>query len=140
MRWPGIETLYAPILRQTPIFDDTPEGNSRWSELHKRVVEHNIRVISTYYTRITVQRLSQLLDLQPAQAEESLADLVSSKTVYAKIDRPAGIVDFEPKKDDADRLNDWTNDLGKLLGLVERTTHVIGKELAIHRAGLAVSH
>ncbi len=138
MRWPGIESLYGPSLRNTAVFANTPDGNDRWEELHKRVVEHNIRVLSKYYTRITLQRLAALLDLPLAQAEEALTNLVSGKSVYAKIDRPAGIVDFEPKKEEADRLNDWTNDLGKLLDLVERTSHVIGKELAIHRAGLTV--
>jgi 26S proteasome regulatory subunit N5 len=38
-------------------------GQKRWSELHKRVIEHNIRVIAKYYTRITTKRLTQLLDL-----------------------------------------------------------------------------
>ncbi|KDN44380.1 putative RPN5-26S proteasome regulatory subunit [Tilletiaria anomala UBC 951] len=138
MRWPGIEALYGPLLRNSAAFAPDADGNARWEDLHKRVVEHNIRVVSKYYTRITLARLAQLLDLPQAQAEQSLADLVSSKTVYAKIDRPAGIVDFETKQQDEDRLNVWANDLGRLLDLVERTSHVIGKELAIHRAGLVV--
>jgi 26S proteasome regulatory subunit N5 len=60
MRWPGIEGLYGPTLRATPVFapDTTlgtktssrtdevkPEGvskpgDARWEDLHKRVVEH----------------------------------------------------------------------------------------------------
>lgn len=60
MRWPGIETLYGPTLRQSPVFAvdsklgvktgpksegktteavDKP-GDVRWEELHKRVIEH----------------------------------------------------------------------------------------------------
>jgi hypothetical protein len=196
MRWPGIETLYAPILRQSPIFAASSEGakskkgDDRWEALHKRVIEHvrrfslssaflvfnvlnltftfplflysflalrhppgflpphsfafssypnlnslllpfspsplsllfpnhqNIRVVSTYYTRITLPRLSQLL---------TLSALVVSKTVFARIDRPQGIVDFRKKKGSDEVLNDWSGDLEKMLGLIEKTSHLINK-------------
>ncbi|SAM61718.1 probable RPN5-26S proteasome regulatory subunit [Ustilago bromivora] len=150
MRWPGIETLYGPLLRQSPTFNPASkpkiapskegekpkEGNHRWEELHKRVVEHNIRVISQYYTRITLKRLSELLDLSPAQSESSLADLVSSGTIFAKMDRPSGLVNFEKKKSNADVLNDWSADTNKLMATVEKVTHLVEKEWAIHRAGI----
>ncbi|KAK0549255.1 proteasome regulatory particle subunit [Tilletia horrida] len=137
MRWPGIETLYGPTLRSTDIFAQADEeGEKRWEELHKRVVEHNIRVVSKYYTRITLPRLSQLLDLPQAQAESSLAKLVSSGIVYAKIDRPAGIVNFERKRTHEDVLNAWSRDMEKLLDLVERTNHLVAREMSIQRAGL----
>ncbi|SNX81901.1 probable RPN5 - 26S proteasome regulatory subunit [Melanopsichium pennsylvanicum] len=150
MRWPGIETLYGPMLRQTATFLPTStsqtvkvedgktvkDGNHRWEELHKRVVEHNIRVISHYYTRITLKRLSELLDLSASQSESSLADLVSSGTIYAKMDRPAGLVDFEKRKSNADVLNQWSGDMNKLMGTVEKVTHLVEKEWAVHRAGI----
>ncbi len=60
MRWPGIETLYGPALRQSPVFAPRSKlgvktgskaegkkveevgnpGEARWEELHKRVIEH----------------------------------------------------------------------------------------------------
>jgi 26S proteasome regulatory subunit N5 len=40
MRWPGIEALYGPLLRATPTFEPGTDGDYRWEELHKRVVEH----------------------------------------------------------------------------------------------------
>ncbi|KAK0524645.1 proteasome regulatory particle subunit [Tilletia horrida] len=137
MRWPGIEELYGPTLRATTVFSQgDAEGDKRWEELHKRVVEHNIRVISKYYTKITLPRLSQLLDLPQAQAEASLAKLVSSGIVYAKIDRPAGIVNFERKRTHEDVLNAWSRDMEKLLDLVERTNHLVAREMSVQRAGL----
>lgn len=52
---------------------------------------------------------------------------MTSKTVYAKIDRPAGIVDFvKPKKGD-EVLNEWSSDVGKLMGLIEKSCHLIAK-------------
>jgi len=60
MRWPGIEEIYGPALRQSLVFSpnstlglktgagaegkDPSEigqpGDIRWEELHKRVIEH----------------------------------------------------------------------------------------------------
>lgn len=137
MRWPGIENLYAPILRSTPTFDASTElGAYRWEELHKRVVEHNIRVISKYYTRITLPRLAELLDLPVAEAESSLCSLVTSKTVWAKIDRPAQVISLEKKKGAEEHLNEWSSDINKLMGLVEDASHLINRERAVVRAGI----
>lgn len=36
MRWPGIEALYGPFLRTTPVFS----AEKRWEDLHTRVIEH----------------------------------------------------------------------------------------------------
>ncbi|GFR65657.1 26S proteasome non-ATPase regulatory subunit 12 [Elysia marginata] len=38
-------------------------GEKRWADLKNRVVEHNIRVMAKYYTRIRMQRMATLLDL-----------------------------------------------------------------------------
>ncbi|EPQ29074.1 uncharacterized protein PFL1_03363 [Pseudozyma flocculosa PF-1] len=137
MRWPGIETLYGPMLRSTATFAPGKEGDHRWEELHKRVVEHNIRVVAKYYTKIRLSRLAQLLDLSPEASESSLASLVSSGTVFAKMDRPAGVINFEAKKSNADILNAWSNDLQRLMGTVEKVTHLVEKEWAVHRAGIS---
>ncbi|KAI6008354.1 hypothetical protein F5J12DRAFT_73693 [Pisolithus orientalis] len=117
MRWPGIEALYGPFLRVTPVFSVAKQ----WEDLHTRVIEHNIRVVAYYYTRITLSRLTTLLDLTPQQTEETLARLVVSKTIWARIDRPAGIVNFKSKRTTEDVMNDWSSDMQRLLGLAEKT-------------------
>ncbi|CEH17543.1 26S proteasome regulatory complex, subunit RPN5/PSMD12 [Ceraceosorus bombacis] len=138
-KWPGIQELYGPLLRSTPTFAVGADGDYRWEELHKRVVEHNIRVVSKYYTKITLARLATLLDLSVEEAEKSLAALVTSATVWAKIDRPAGVVNFERRKETSEHLNAWSNDMGQLLGLVEKTCHLISREHAISKAGLVAA-
>ncbi|ODN95273.1 26S proteasome regulatory subunit N5 [Cryptococcus wingfieldii CBS 7118] len=138
MRWKGIEDIYGTTLRQSPIFASGStlgkKIDKRWEELHKRVVEHNIRVVATYYSRITLPRLSALLDLPPLTTERTLCQLVTSKTVYARIDRPAGIVDFRKKQNVNGTLNGWSGDLGKMLDLVEKASHLVSKEYAMHEA------
>ncbi|KAF9015569.1 hypothetical protein BDQ17DRAFT_1229505 [Cyathus striatus] len=117
MRWPGIEGIYGEFLRKTPVF----ASDKRWEDLHTRVIEHNIRVVAQYYTRITLPRLTSLLDLSPRQTEEILSRLVVSGTIWARIDRPAGVVNFRSKRSAEDVMNDWSSDMQKLLGLVEKT-------------------
>ncbi|KAI8080328.1 PCI domain-containing protein, partial [Thamnidium elegans] len=129
MRWSQIEESYGELLSASAAFNkSTEEGQKRLKELHNRVVEHNIRVIAKYYTRISTKRLTQLLDLNEKDAEEFLSKLVVSKTIYARIDRSAGVVNFQTKKDANEILNDWSSDINSLLNLIEKTCHLISKE------------
>ncbi|KDQ63363.1 hypothetical protein JAAARDRAFT_120129 [Jaapia argillacea MUCL 33604] len=117
MRWPGIESIYGPFLRTTSVFS----SDKRWEDLHTRVIEHNIRVVAKYYTRITLPRLTSLLDLTRQQTEETLCRLVVSGTIWARIDRPTGVVNFRATRSAEDVMNDWSSDMQKLLGLVEKS-------------------
>ncbi|KAI0734653.1 PCI-domain-containing protein [Fomitopsis betulina] len=117
MRWPGVEGMYGPHLRPATVF----KSDKLWEDLHTRVIEHNIRIVSQYYTRITLARLTQLLDLTQQKAEDTLCRLVVSGTVWAKIDRPAGTVNFRKSKSAEDVMNDWSSDMQRLLSLVEKT-------------------
>lgn len=133
MRWPSIDTNFGPHLTSTDIFSSTtsdtdPKAHQRYLDLRKRVIEHNVRVIAKYYTRIHFKRLTSLLDLPAAETEKYLSDLVTSKTIYARIDRPGGVVSFEKKRDADEVLNEWSGNMKGLLGLLERIDHLITKE------------
>lgn len=133
MRWPAIESNFGKQLTSTDIFDHTkneedPKAHQRWLDFRKRVIEHNVRVIAKYYTRIHFSRLTSLLDLPAQETEKYISDLVTSKTIYARIDRPAQIVTFEKKRDADEVLNEWSGNMKSLLGLLERIDHLITKE------------
>mmetsp|Transcript_62058 Transcript_62058/g.116037 ORF Transcript_62058/g.116037 Transcript_62058/m.116037 type:complete len:459 (+) Transcript_62058:79-1455(+) len=123
-------------LKQHAIFQDTPhEGAAeRWELLKKRVVQHNIKVISEYYEQIHTKRLCELVGLGDRETEDELSELVCSKFVYARIDRPAGTIKFGKKQTYVDRLNGWSDSITKMLDLVENTSHLIQKEQMIHAA------
>lgn len=72
-------------------------------------------------------RLTELLDLPPHTTERTLCKLVTDKTVYARIDRPAGIVTFKQQKTHYQTLNEWSGDVSKILSLVEKTSHLVSK-------------
>lgn len=50
-----------------------------------------------------------------------LSRLVVDGSVYAKIDRPNGIVNFQGRKSAEDVMNEWSSDVTKLMGLVEKS-------------------
>jgi 26S proteasome regulatory subunit N5 len=138
--WTTFQMNYGVVLREgvpdcptTGVFAADEElGRLQWEDLRKRVIEHNLRVVAQYYTRITMQRLSELLSLSSDESEEFLSQLVIKKTIYARIDRPAGIVTFRENKDPNEVLNEWSHNLNSLMALVSKTTHLINKEEMVH--------
>ncbi|KAF1875575.1 hypothetical protein Lal_00006204 [Lupinus albus] len=113
-------------------------GKEAAEDLRQRIIEHNILVVSKYYARITLKRLADLLCLSVQEAEKHLSEMVVSKALVAKIDRPMGIVSFQTVKDSNDILNSWAANLEKLLDLVEKSCHQIHKETMVHKAALKV--
>ena len=107
---------FGPHLCGTDVFDaqtqqsSENQANRRWQDLRKRVIEHNVRVVAKYYTRIQMGRLTQLLDLTEEETEKYISELVTLKTIYAKIDRPARLVNFAKPRDADDVLNEWSSD------------------------------
>ena len=68
-------------------------------------------------------------------AEKFLSDMVTSKMVYARMDRPSGIVSFLKPHNPNATLTEWTSNIGELLKLVETSCHLINKERMVHAAG-----
>ncbi|KIW31760.1 uncharacterized protein PV07_03357 [Cladophialophora immunda] len=133
MRWPMVEQQYGEHLCSTDIFSKTPDASdsqaqTRYEALRHRVIEHNVRVIAKYYTRITFPRLTELLDLSDDETEKYISDLVTKKTVYARIDRPARVVSFEVKRGPDEVLDEWGNSMKGLLQLLERVGHLMQRE------------
>jgi 26S proteasome regulatory subunit N5 len=127
------EIINYPIANQAELesYASFAQGNlaQHWREtLHRRIIQHNIRIASMYYQRIHGARLAQLLQLEPDRLEVEIASMVSEGAVYAKIDRPNDIVRFSQPKNPEAVLTEWSSDIDKLLHLVETTTHMINKE------------
>ena len=79
-----------------------------------------------------------MLDLPTNEAEERLCELVTSRGLAAKVDRPSGIVRFGARKSSAETLNQWSGSITKLLNLVEKTCQQIQKESMVHKVPLVV--
>lgn len=147
MRWPIVSQQFGPHLCESDVFSaekstsptgDDNKSHQRWEDLRKRVIEHNVRVVAKYYTRIQFTRLTELLDLTEDETEKYISELVTAKTIYAKIDRPARLVSFKKPSDADDVLNEWSGNMKSLLGLLERIDHLITKEEMMARINVAV--
>jgi 26S proteasome regulatory subunit N5 len=133
MNLTDIEQLYYPELSQLPPFANPTEAKLLFEDLSLRIIEHNIRVIAKYYNRIRTLRLAQLLHLDIPDTEKHLSRLVVSGAVFAKIDRPHGIISFKKTEQPSDVLNAWSSDIETLLGLTENTCHLIHRENMVHK-------
>lgn len=134
IKWTGLCEHYEGELFKTCVFNkNTEAGQKSFQTLKHRVVEHNIRVMAKYYTRITLKRMCDLLGLPINETEEFLCSMVTNKTISAKIDRPAGIINFARNKDPSEILNEWSANLNELMKLVNNTTHLINKEQMVHQ-------
>ena len=50
--------------------------------------------------------------------------------MWARVDRPSGVVSFAKRRSAEDVLNDWSSDMGKLLQSVEKTWMTMNAALA----------
>jgi len=131
MRWPSVEKLYKDELASMEGFG---KDGKLWGVLHQRVVEHNIRIVAKYYGRIELKRLSTLLDLNDDDTEKHVCELVTNKSIYARIDRPHGIINFVAPKSPNDLMNEWSTSIDTLLTLVGSTCHLIANERMVHES------
>ena len=76
---------------------------------------------------VTLVRHLLLSGLQPEvgsldllQTEKHLSEMVVGGQLYAKIDRPAGTVRFAKHPEPEQLLNSWSNNISKLLNVVNR--------------------
>lgn len=129
-------TFGAEMASETEIFG-SDEGKKRSEDLKLRTIEHNVLIISQYYSKISLHRLGELLCLSPEETEKHLSDSVTAKKVTAKVDRPAGLVDFTAKKDADWLLNSWVGKIDKLLGTLDKATHLIHKEAMSYKVALS---
>jgi 26S proteasome regulatory subunit N5 len=67
-------------------------------DLIRQLIQHNLRVIEKYYSRIRLQRLAALVGVSLQRAEQEICDMVVNKRVMAKINRLEGIVVFNHKQ------------------------------------------
>ena len=60
------------------------------------LVQHNIRIISLYYGELSLNRISELINVERDYCEEELCTLNNRKVVSCRIDRIDGLIDFKP--------------------------------------------
>lgn len=127
IRWSQIDALFTTELKSCYVFvgDNT---KAHTDDLKDRVIEHNIRVVSTCFRSTTLDRLAVLLDLTPVDTEAYLCRLIIDHMISGKIDRISGTVLFKKPLSPEETLNVWASKTDALLNLMVRTNHAISKE------------
>ena len=121
------------MLQFEPFQERTMHHKNHLIELIRQLVQHNLRVIEKYYSRISLARMSQLVGVSVERTENELGDMVVNGRIGAKINRLAGIVTINKRKQFTnERLNSWNQDLKTTLDKIEMTCHLIDREKVIH--------
>lgn len=129
MPWPPAPAI-AAALEHAPVFKQHPE----WADsLRQRVMQHNLAVLSQCYTRIPMARLCELTSLSAAEAEKEIATLVTAGTLWARMDRPAGIVSFAAPAAPVQVLTEWANGISGMLKVLDATSNLIARERMVHQ-------
>ncbi|KRX20603.1 26S proteasome non-ATPase regulatory subunit 12 [Trichinella nelsoni] len=103
-------------------------------QLQCRVGEHNMRIVSKYYSRIYLNRIAELVDWNVEKTEEFLCKLIVNGTIpLAKICRPSGVVNFVPKKKSQEELDDWAVGTVDVMEKINKVTHLILKERMMYK-------
>ena len=119
------EKYFSPLSKH-PFFNSYPE---LLAKICTQLMSHNVILLSKCYTRCTLQKLCELLELPIANIEIILMNLVSEGAMHAKIDRARGIVVFESVRNaDASVTEQWSLKLEKLYQCINETCHLIAKE------------
>lgn len=106
------------------------ELSEHWKNIFNiRIIEHNIRVAALYYRRIHGNKLAKLLGVKYRDLEPVIADMISSGEICAKIDRPKDIVYFSHSSCSDNTLSNWVSNISSLLHLIDKTTHLIHKDI-----------
>lgn len=133
MSWPQIEQQNGDLLRRDHASEFGANDGELFKVLEKRVVEHNIRIIALYYRQIRIERMAKLINQSRDDTEMRVSELVNASMIYAKIDRPAGVVSFREAKSPMDVMENWTSSIKELLVKIDHVSHQVHRELVIHK-------
>lgn len=87
------------------------------------LVQHNLIVSSKFYSRVYIKNLVRLFNVEESLVEKQLCELILSKQVAAKIDRPSGIVTMTVSKPEDELLDAWVGDVDNILDLIDTTAN-----------------
>lgn len=122
----NMKEMYEKFLSKHPVFYNQPK---RLEHLRTRCVEHNLMVIARFYSKITTERLTELIGTDNIkETEDYVSRLVTNATISAKIDRLDNVVNFGKREELGDVLNTWGASVEHVLQLLTKTNHLIQKE------------
>lgn len=105
-----------------------PNGDKHFVLFRKYLIQHDLVIFEKFFSQVRLDRIATMIKINKNEVESEIADMVINKYIYAKINRINSTVNFRPKQESADKLNDLSFDLMKMLDKIENTCHLIHKE------------
>lgn len=103
-----------------PFVDSTENNKAHMREFVRQLIQHNLRVIEKYYSKIKISTLSKLIGVPDERAESEICDMVVNRRIQAKINRLAREVTFKKKNRNVEgMLGDWNSDIKTMLDKIE---------------------
>mmetsp|Transcript_14936 Transcript_14936/g.14524 ORF Transcript_14936/g.14524 Transcript_14936/m.14524 type:complete len:94 (+) Transcript_14936:652-933(+) len=90
----NMEEVEQQLRTYSPFKPETENNELHLREFIKQLIQHNIRVIEKYYSRVKLPRLAYLVGVGVDRAEAEIGDMVVNDRLHAKINRMQGIVVF----------------------------------------------
>ena len=104
-----------------------------FEHLIKLITHHNLKLVERYYSRITLSRLANLLNVDKGIVEQEIAFMVQESILKCKIDRMNGLVNFMINKHQTEIVNNWGSDINTLLTKIHDTCHFINREHVLYQ-------
>ncbi|KAI5181266.1 26S proteasome regulatory subunit N5 [Nematocida sp. AWRm80] len=93
-------------------------------EIHQRVIEHNLIVISSYYSCISIDSVAKIFNVSEDTISNKITEMIRNKLIFGHVDQMSQSVTFnKPIKE----LEEWANSIDKCLELIIKITHNICK-------------
>lgn len=115
---------------QAGVAELNPEKHFRL--FRKYLIQHNLIIFQKFFSQVKLERIGKMIGIDSKEVESEIADMVINNYIYARINRITATVNFKPKSDHNDKLNDINYDLMKMLEKIETTCHLIHKENLKH--------
>jgi len=115
------------------VFSMDDEGNKRFKLFHECVGEHNVRLVAKYYTRISFDRMANLLEFTVEEMETFVCKIIADGVISdVKIHRPSQTINLKARKANIDTLEQWGSNVRSLTDMLNKVSHLILKEEMVH--------
>ncbi|KAI5173142.1 26S proteasome regulatory subunit N5 [Nematocida sp. LUAm3] len=98
--------------------------NHHIDAVNKSILYHNIWVVSSYYSRIRISRMSEIFQMPEKEIIFHLTQMIEEKRITSHIDQITGTVSFSSEQN---HLEDWSLGVNSCLDLIIKIAHLITK-------------
>lgn len=93
-------------------------------EMHRVLLQHNLTVISMFYSRITIERMAEVFRMPKEDVYVLVTEMIREGAITGTVDQRTETVVFLQNKD---ALSEWASSIDKCLELIIKITHSIKK-------------